>query len=60
MSKPTFKDSQQAFHDAVESGRLTIAPGDDNYVGKFMYMGTWDGVDAFKNKDTRQYLPNEN
>ena len=52
----TFKDSQEAFRDAIKAGRLSDRPEASNYAGRFMYMGTKDGVDLFKNIDTRQYL----
>ena len=57
MTDPTFRDAQEAFKEAIESGRLSESPRADNFVGDFMYMGTYDGVDSFKNKLTRQYLP---
>ncbi len=53
---PTFREPQQAFTDAIESGRLSASPG-DNYAGDFMYMGTYPEGDAFKHHDTRRYLP---
>lgn len=57
--KPTFKQPEIAFAQALETGRLSPAAGADNYAGNFMYMGTWDGKDSFKNIETRQYLPNK-
>ena len=56
MAKPTFKDSDDAFSDAINAGRLSTNEADTNYAGNYMYMGTWDGVDSFKHIDTRQYL----
>ncbi len=56
MIQPTFREPEQVFNEAIESGRLSDAPGIENYAGRWMYMGTWDGVDAFKNIDTREYL----
>lgn len=56
MMQPTFKDAQQAFKEAIEAGRLSVNPQAENYAGDFMYMGTWDGKDAFKHRDTREYL----
>ncbi len=53
--KPTFKDAQQAFEDAIKEGRLSKNPTASNYAGKYMYMGTWDSKDTFKNINTRQY-----
>ena len=56
MTQPTFKDSDQAFQDAIDAGRLSANEADANYAGNYMYMGTWDGIDSFKHINTRQYL----
>ena len=56
MAQPTFKDSEQAFQDAIDAGRLSAHQADTHYAGNYMYIGTWDGVDSFKHIDTRQYL----
>ncbi len=56
MSEPTFDDPSDAFENAIASGRLTLDESAYLYVGNWMYMGTWDGVDAFKNINTREYL----
>lgn len=53
---PTFKDPQQAFEKAIEEKRLTINPDNDNFAGHYMYMGTWDDKDHFKNSLYRNYL----
>jgi hypothetical protein len=54
----SFRVPAVAFNEAILSGRLSSAPGDAKYAGKFMYMGTSpDGKDLFKNIDTRAYLP---
>ncbi len=58
-NKPTFKEPETAFSEALESGRLSHAADADNYAGNFMYVGTWDGKDSFKNIEPRQYLPNK-
>ena len=58
-TKVTFKDSGQAFDEAIESGRLSDDRGSDKYAGEFMYMGTQNGVDMFKHTMTRRYLPQE-
>jgi len=50
---------QGVFNRAIASGRLSCNPIAENYAGGFMYMGTWDGVDQFKNIVTRQYLPTQ-
>jgi hypothetical protein len=52
----TFKDPKEAFNEAVEEGRLSRDKGAENYVGLYMYMGTNDGKDLFKNIITREYL----
>ncbi len=59
VTEPTFKDPEQVFDEAVAAGRLSDTPGTDNYAGRYMYMGTWDGIDMFKHINTRQYLPDE-
>ncbi len=51
-----------AFDGAIESGRLSadwyaLGGGDHPlYAGDYMYMGTFEGKDQFKHRDTRQYL----
>ena len=60
MGEPTFRDPKTAFDEAIASGRLSDTPGTDNYAGRYMYMGTWLDVDAFKHRDTREYLPATN
>ncbi len=52
---PTFKNAQLAFEEAINQCRLSKNPAAVNYAGKYMYMGTWDGKDTFKNIDTRKY-----
>ena len=52
-----YKESSQAFEEAIAAGRLSDKPAANNYAGHYMYMGTHDGVDLFKHIDTRQYLP---
>ena len=44
-------DPQRAFAEAIKSGRLT-----ERTAADFMYMYTQAGVDAFKHRDTREYL----
>ena len=54
----TFRDSQEAFEDALAQGRLSPNRTSLNYAGLYMYMGTDDdGLDLFKHINTRQYLP---
>jgi len=53
----TFRDSQQAFQDAIDKGTLSTDNNADNFAGHYMYMHTSrGGVDAFKNINTRQYI----
>lgn len=50
------RNPQHAFEDAIISGRLSDAPGSNNWAGNFMYMGTTRSGDHFKHILTRQYL----
>ncbi len=50
-------DSQAAFERAIAEGRLSDDQRSPVYAGRFMYMGTRDGLDLFKDIDTRRYLP---
>lgn len=54
---PEFKDAQGVFEKAIEDGRLSSDSASPYYAGWYMYMGTWDGIDTFKNWETREYLP---
>ena len=56
LTEITYRDAQEAFEAAIESGRLSGDPVDENYAGHYMYMGTWSGVDNFKHIDTRKYI----
>lgn len=52
----TFRDdSQEAFKDAIDAGKLSASPTSPVYAGRYMYMWTQHGVDVFKNTDTRKY-----
>jgi hypothetical protein len=53
---PTFKPAQQVFEQAIADGRLSADPHSTAYAGRYMYMGTWNGKDAFKHTQTREYL----
>lgn len=54
---PQFRDPQQAFAEAIASGRLSDSPAAANYAGYYMYMGPGtDGRDSFKHYNTRQYI----
>ena len=54
--QPTFKDSDKAFDEAIEAGRLSADPASLRFAGHYMYMGTYGGCDQFKHVNTRQYL----
>lgn len=55
---PKFRNSQEAFLDAIQEGRLSKNPSDENFVGNYMYMYTDEkGKDHFKHINTREYLP---
>lgn len=55
-----FKNSQEAFRLAIQQGRLSDNPASALYAGHYMYMGTQEnGVDEFKNINTRDYLPSK-
>ena len=56
-SSYVYGDPVAAFEKALASGRLTLDKPSPNWVGYFMYMGTKDGRDLFKNRNTREYLP---
>ena len=60
MTGMTFRDSQQAFLDAVKAGALSLHPNADNSVRHYMYMYSGERstgkYDAFKHIDTRSYL----
>ena len=51
-----YLDSQECFEKAIKEHRLSSTNGDWNYAGDFMYMGTWQGRDQFKNRNNRDYL----
>lgn len=57
--QPTFKEPEQAFSEAIESGRLSASCNSENYAGDYMYMGTWSHGDSFKHINTRKYLPKQ-
>ena len=51
-----YRDSAQAFDDAIAAGKLTTDPEDELYAGAWMYMVTINGEDQFKHIATRRYL----
>ena len=52
----TFRNAQEAFSDAIKAGRLSADENSPIYAGNFMYMGTRNGRDLFKDSLTREYL----
>ena len=53
----TFRNSVDAFNDAIAAGRLSANESARNYAGHYMYMGTdAKGIDLFKHINTRTYL----
>ena len=48
---------QQAFEEAISAGRLSEDPASEVYAGRFMYMHTDLLGDHFKDRETREYLP---
>ena len=58
---PHFRDSREAFENAIRLGRLSDSPASPENAGRFMYMhsehdGTGLTLDAFKNIETREYI----
>ena len=48
--------ADKAFVQAIKDGRLSEDPRNDNYTGKYMYMGKGKTSEAlFKNINTRKY-----
>ena len=57
MDLPSDRPSQEAFANALDSGRLSLDENAYNYVGDFMHMGpNAKGRATFKHKLTRQDL----
>ncbi len=52
----TYNDPQQAFEEAIKNKRLSDDPQSPIYAGNYMYMGSNEGKDLFKNIDSRNYL----
>jgi hypothetical protein len=53
---PEFYNPDDAFDQAIDTGRLSAAADDDNYAGNYMYMGHGPHGARFKNITTREYL----
>ena len=53
----TFRNSADAFNDAIAAGRLSADESAPNYAGHYMYMGMdAEGIDLFKHINTHTYL----
>ena len=53
---PVFKDDQQAFEEAIESGRLVGDSRYCNFAGHYSYVGTFTTGDEFRHKETDRFL----
>ena len=47
--------SNIAFQIAIQAGRLSENPRVSNYAGNYMFMGSHNGKDHFKNRNSRKY-----
>ena len=58
MKEMTFRDSKEAFNEAILHGYLTTIDNEDGkYAGEWMYMHTdINGSDHFKHIITRKYM----
>ena len=57
MSSYKFRNSQEAFENALNLGKFTDDSQDDRqYVGGWMYMYSLGNCDYFKNINDREYL----
>lgn len=50
-------DSDAAFKEAIQQGRLSRNDEDAHYAGNYMYMFHAEGKAQFKHIMTRKYLP---
>lgn len=53
--KVNFIDPQKAFEEVISSGILSDDETTQNFAGNFMYMYSRDGINYFKNINTRRY-----
>lgn len=53
--KLSFVDPQEAFKEAIKTGILSDNETSQNFAGNFMYMYSRDGINYFKNINTRKY-----
>lgn len=56
LIKMKFKSPAVAFEEAIAEKRLSHNETAPNFAGNYMYAGTKEGKDLFKNVDTRKYL----
>ena len=49
-------DYDKAFEEAVERGLLSMDRDAANFVQRYMYMHSLEGVDYFKKINTREYI----
>ena len=53
----TFRDSQEAFQDAIRQGALEDTDNNNGkYAGDYMYMHSIKNTDYFKNINTRKHI----
>jgi len=50
---------KEAFGKALKDGILSLDRNAENFVENYMYMGTYNGIDQFKNINTRKYIKKE-
>ena len=51
-----FRNSQDAFNDAIAKRKLNEDPDSSKYAGDYMYMQSDAKGDYFKNINTRKYM----
>ena len=50
-----YRNSGDAFDDAIKAGALNTNQSHPHYAGNYMYMHSCRGTDYFKNTMTREY-----
>jgi hypothetical protein len=55
FNKPDFINSNKAFERAIKKEILSDDETRPDFAGNFMYMHSQDGIDYFKNINTRKY-----
>jgi hypothetical protein len=51
-----YRNPDDAFDIAIDTGRLSADKTADNFAGKYMYMGECKTGSIFKNINTREYI----